>query len=69
METSLKQEDLLWTYEIKPELYKDRKYQIRNNSYGLYKKKDAEIICEFLRKNLAKIIYDIVYGNIIKNSH
>jgi hypothetical protein len=49
--------------EVKPELYssKPNLYQIFSKKYGLYTKKDAELICEFLRNHMYKIItYEII---------
>ena len=47
-----------WLLEVEPELYETHKYQIRNIKYGLYTKKEAELICEFLRQNGVNLIYD-----------
>jgi hypothetical protein len=48
--------------EVEPELYssKPNLYQVIDKKYGLYTKRDAKIICEFLRNNMYKIItYEI----------
>lgn len=48
--------------EVEPELYqtKPNLYQVIDEKYGLYTKRDAKIICDFLRKNMYKIIsYEI----------
>jgi hypothetical protein len=60
-------EKLDWTVEVSPELYSrdinpsgregKKWFMIRNKVYGLYEKKDAEIICEFLRKNFISMVY------------
>lgn len=44
--------------EITPELYssKPNLYQVIDKKYGLYTKKEATIICDFLRQNMYKII-------------
>jgi hypothetical protein len=44
--------------EISPELYSNKPclYQVISADYGLYTKHDAEIICSFMRANMAKII-------------
>ena len=55
-----------WMYQVSPELYaKGEKYGIKGNAYmiynkefGLYTKKEATIICDFLRANAAKIKYN-----------
>lgn len=53
----------MWVYEIKPELYDikygKRRYIIYSEKYGYYTKKEAEIICDFLRFNFLKIINSI----------
>ena len=60
MKNEIEFDNLMWMLEVEPELYSGspRKYMIRKKDYGLYTKKEAEIICEFLRKSGAKIIYD-----------
>lgn len=50
--------------EVKPEMYQDikgdpKKYMIFIRSCGLYTKKEATIICDFLRYELYKIDYHI----------
>lgn len=44
--------------EVQPELYstKPNKYQIIDKEYGLYTKKDARIICQFLNSQMHKIL-------------
>jgi len=44
--------------ETRPDLYstKPNLYIIINEQYGLYSKKDATIICDFLNKNMYKIL-------------
>lgn len=51
--------------EVEPELYSTNPnlYQIIDEKYGLYKIKDAKIICEFLRKNMYRIIKNELKAN------
>lgn len=58
MKRQINTDNLLWMLEVKPELYSDKpkQYQIREKDYGLYTKKEAEIICTFIRRNFVKII-------------
>lgn len=52
-------EDIKYAFlETQPELYssKPNQYMILNEDYGLYSKKDATIICDFLNKNMYRIL-------------
>lgn len=48
--------------QVSPELYSDKpkRYIVIDREYGLYSKKDAEIICEFIRNQFHKIIHNFL---------
>jgi len=58
MKKTIKTENYEWMLEVEPELYSDKpcKYQVNRKEYGLYSKRDASVICEFLRRAGIKII-------------
>lgn len=62
MNIIIDKDKLDYLYEIEPELYIDKpcRYQIRNKNFGLYSKRDAEVICEFLRNNFHKILNNAI---------
>jgi hypothetical protein len=50
-----------FTVEMTPERYTDNKYQVWNKDYGLYTKKEAEMICAFLRTDaIRKMIWGVL---------
>lgn len=59
----MRHEKLEWTLEVNPELYGQiegmrNAYMVRKIEYGAFSKKDAEIICRFLRNNFLRILND-----------
>ncbi len=58
MEYIIDDNKLMWTLEAKPDKIDNKKYIIYSEKYGIYNKKEAEIICNFLRNgNLLNISY------------
>ncbi len=68
MKREIEIDDFNWMLEVEPELYDDnpRRFQIRNKDYGLYTKKEAELICDFIRMNGKKMIYDVIIKQAIR---
>lgn len=55
---------------IYPEKYstKPTQYIVCKKEYGLYSKKEAEIIADFLSKNGVRFIYDFFIKESVENS-
>lgn len=52
-------QNLQWTLEVKPDKLDTGIYSVYTERYGRYTKKEAEIICEFMRNgNILKVIED-----------
>jgi hypothetical protein len=51
------EQKLGWVFEAEPQKYANKEYIIYSCDFGKYTKKEADIICDFLRNNFTKIIY------------
>lgn len=58
MKTQIDTDKLDWTLEAEPQLYSSnpRMYIIYSSDFGTFTKKQAEIICAFLKNNFRRII-------------
>ena len=45
-------DNLLWTLEATPERYDKREWIVYSEDYGIYSKKEAEIIASLLRRGI-----------------
>ena len=54
-------ENLNWTLEATPQKYDTKEYIIYTERYGKYSKRDARVICDFMRSGaIIKIFYDVI---------